>query len=102
MTHTPAGIGRTPSPPLGGPVGTGSTVTDPCRRPALRVGLGGGRFSLFRTTLCDHLVTRSGGGRYGATRPFACHAAYVSGISSARCASIFSATISISRCGNDG
>lgn len=40
--------------------------------------------------------------RYGATRPFPLKAAWVNGMSSAKQSSIFSAAISISRCGNDG
>ena len=51
---------------------------------------------------------RQGGARrgadadYGATRPPAWKAAWVSGMSSAQNDSICSATISISRCGNEG
>src|SRR5659263_273048 len=40
--------------------------------------------------------------RQGLTRPLASKAAYTSGMSLAKCASIASATISISRCGYDG
>src|SRR2546430_1905815 len=54
----------------------------------------------------DTLDIGSGGlhsrGNYGATRPLALYAAWVSGISSAHSASILSATMAISRCGNDG
>ena len=45
---------------------------------------------------------RAAAARYGATRPLALKAAWVSGISPAQAASMRSPTISISRCGKDG
>ena len=45
---------------------------------------------------------RPASARYGLTRPCASNAAWVSGIRAAHSASIFSATIAISRCGKLG